>query len=276
MNLREAILKKLAGSSGQNSILLDELRKIAEPICDDLGALYKLLDELYLDKTIHRTSGYKNSKPFVAYWIAGAVQIPAVPFQTSTPASPPQAHLVRNVATPKQAFEKLQPVAAKVQEKAAIPPSPITQEKPMGHPANDLRTTIQNKIHQQPGVKQTEVIEFTLAKHPESTEKQIRKTIENMVHNSKSIKFEGIRAERTLRPVTDVRKPANKPAVAAVVKKNIKLTPPRRLSVPATFDPEFNFAFGVRKDGGVSIFKGGATISLSSSEVKTIIDHATL
>jgi hypothetical protein len=211
--LRDTILKKLTSSNSQNPIPLEILRGIAEPICEDLTDLYDLLDQLYVDKTIQRASGYKNSKPFVSYWLTGTV-LPVAPFRISTPAPTPRAALVRKVATPEQVAAKMQPTAAKVQPNTSISPFPH-QENPMGHPSSEVRTTVHNMIVKQPGIKQTNLIEYALVECPDSTEKQIRKIVENLIHSAKKIRYEGIRAERKLFPLTETGKPANRPAVAA-------------------------------------------------------------
>jgi hypothetical protein len=259
MNLRDAILKELAGSSSQFSIPLETLRKIAEPICDDLVDLYKLLDQMYLDKTIQRASGYKNSKPFVSYWITGAILAPA-PFRISTPAPIPRAVLVRKIATPEQAAAKMQPTAAKVQPNTSISPFPQTQEKPMGHPSSEVRTTIYNMIVAKPGMKQTDLIEYVLVECPDSTEKQVRKMIENLIHSSKKVRYEGIRAERTLFPVDETSKPANQPAVAA---------PPQHVPAPAKTKavctgPALDISFHM--DGSLYIGRGDQAIALDSKD----------
>jgi hypothetical protein len=288
MNLRDAVLKELTGSSSQFSIPLETLRKIAEPICDDLGELYNLLDQMYLDKTIQRASGCKNSQPFVSYWITGAIQAPA-PFRISTPAPAPRAVLVRKVATQEQAAAKMQPATAKVQPNTSISPFPQTQEKPMGHPSSGIRTTTFNMIVKKPGMKQTDLIEYLLVEYPDSTDKQVRKIIENLIHSSKTVRYEGIRAERKLYPITETGKPANRPALAAIAKASAALAKakpqkpqkPAATSVPvaakplAAFDPEYSFAFGVRKDGGVAICKDGISVVLARSEVQTILAHTT-
>jgi hypothetical protein len=288
-NLRDTILKKLAGTNSQNPVPLENLRAIAEPICDDPVDLYDLLDKLYLDKIIQRASGYKNSQPFVSYWLTGAIQTSAIPFRISTPAPTPRAVLVRKVATPEQAAAKMHPATAKVQLNTSISPFPQTQEKPMGHPQSEVRTTTFNMIVKKPGMKQTDLIEYILVECPDSTDKQIRKIIENLIHSSKTVRYEGIRAERKLYPITETGKPANRPAVvappqapaAAAKAKPQKPQKPSASPAPvaakalAAFDPEYSFAFGVRKDGGVAICKDGISVVLARSEVQTILAHTT-
>jgi hypothetical protein len=287
MNLRETVLKKLTGSNSQNPIHLEILRAIAEPICEDLIDLYDLLDQLYVDKTIQRASGYKDCKPFVSYWLTGSIQA-VQPFRISTP-PPARAVLVRKIATPEEAAAKMQPTAAKVQPNTSISPFPQTQEKPMGHPSSEVRTTIYNMIVTKPGMKQTDLIEYVLIECPNSTEKQVRKMISNLVHSSKKVRYEGIRAKRTLFPIDETSKPANRPAVAAPPQASAALPKakpqksPKPAATPAlvtakplaAFGPEYSFAFGVRKDGGVSICKDGISIVLARTEVQTILAHTT-
>jgi hypothetical protein len=282
MTLRDPILKKLAGSSGQNPVRLDDLRKVAEPICDDLQLLYDLMEQLYSEKVVNRASGFKDGKQYMAYWLTGSTQAYAPPFQ---PSLPPRQQIIRNVATPQQAAAKMQPAAKPV---VSVLPTPTPQEKKMSAP-NQLRATLFDKITSEPGIKQTEAVKFALSKHPDATERQAEKAISNMLHSAKKITVQGVRGERTLYPKTESAKPAtSKAATAKPSKSKSKPRPtkktvskpalpaaPHRLPAVTTFDPEFSFAFGVRKDGGMSIFKEGKSIVLSSSEVKTIISHAT-
>jgi hypothetical protein len=284
--LRQIILKKLTGSTGQSPVHLEDLRKSAESNCDDLGELYKLLDQLYLDKTIQRASGYKNSMPFVSYWLTGTV-LPVAPFRINTPAPTPRAVLVRKVATPEQAFAKMQPTAAKVQPNTSISPFPKTQEKPMGHPSSEVRTTIYNMIVKKPGIKQTDLIEYALVECPDTTEKQSRKIVENLIHSAKKVTYTGIRSERKLFPIAETDESANRPAVAAPPQAEAAPAKAPRTKKPAAtsapvivkqftgFAPEYSFAFGVRKDGGLVICKDGISVVLVRSEVQTILAHTT-
>lgn len=54
-----------------------------------------------------------------------------------------------------------------------------------------------NKIVEHPGITQAALIRHALHKYPEANEKQVKKTILNMVHSSKKIRSEGERGNLT-------------------------------------------------------------------------------
>lgn len=171
-SLRDTILKKLAGTNSQNPVPLENLRAIAEPICDDLVDLYNLLDQLYLDKTIQRASGYKNSQPFVSYWLSGAIQTPG-PFRISTPAPTPRAVLVRKVATPEQAAAKMHPATTKVQPNTAkeLPAAFVSQKQesqPITQESTMTKATVGTKdivalVTSKPGIKRDDAMKHLVS-----------------------------------------------------------------------------------------------------------------
>lgn len=170
--------------------------------------------------------------------------------------------------------KQMQPPAAKVQPKTSI-----SQETTMTAPS-ELNATLYNKIVEHPGIKLDALIKHALSKCPDATEKQVKKTISNMTSVSKKIRAEGKFNERTFHLNTAQSKPATVgkvvtgPEGAKLAKKHARRSaPPQTLPAPATFDPEFRFAFGVRKDGGVAICKDGISVVLSRSEVQTILSH---
>jgi hypothetical protein len=172
--------------------------------------------------------------------------------------------------------EQLQPPAADVNPITAIPkPIKETSMNP-----SELNAVIYNKIVEHPGIKLDALIKHALSKCPEATEKQVKKTISNMTSVSKKIRAEGKFNERTFHLNTAQAKPAKVGKVvtgaeaAKLAKKHTRrVAPPQTLPAPATFDPEFRFAFGVRKDGGVAICKEGISITLSHNEMQTILSH---
>jgi hypothetical protein len=192
------------------------------------------------------------------------------------------------LAIPKQP----QQTPAKVQ-----PNTSISQENTMPNPS-ELRTTIFNKIVEHPGIKKDALIKHALSKHPEATEDQTKKTIENLMYSAKKIKAEGSKGDQSFHLATGTST-NTKPAVGKIVtgpegaalaktanKTNRPAAPPQadpkkkpRCTVTVVghhgqaFDPEFRFAFGVRKDGGIAICKDGISVVLSHSEVQTILAH---
>jgi hypothetical protein len=99
MNLREKILHLLKDSSSQAPVMLVTLRKATASLVEDPQELYTLLDLLFAERhLVNRASGYREGKPYVAYWLTG-VQTPQPAFTIS----PPRTHIVARSETDKPA-----------------------------------------------------------------------------------------------------------------------------------------------------------------------------
>lgn len=69
-------------------------------------------------------------------------------------------------------------------------------------------------------------------------------------------------------------------SVSQPTKKLAPKKPPSTVPAPVAakqqivFDPEYRFAFGIRKDGGIAICKDGVSMVLSHNEAQTILAHS--
>ena len=259
MTLRDKIIKALTGSSGQNPVMLDSLRKIAEPICDDMQQLYDLLDQLYAARTVNRASGFKNSKQYVAYWETGAPP-PAITFRITQPAPPQRVH-------------RLEP-AAKAAAPQPTPPQETTMASPQGITPAMIEIVTAN-----PGIKIDALHAAVEKKVPGVTLKQVM----DISYVTKAIKRIGRGKDAEMHPADSAPPQAStaqvkvkpQPAKNPAPKKAAAIPAPVAAAHPAAFDPEYSFAFGVRKDGGVAICKDGISVVLARSEVQTILAHTT-
>jgi hypothetical protein len=268
--MREKIIKKLAGSTAQHPVSLEDLKSLSP---DDTQHVYEEIESLFSAHIINRASCYKEGKNFLLYWLTGQIS-PALPFSITGAQFPPRSQIVQRA--------EVQPNTANFnfiledQVKVNTTPAniaPVIVKKQ----ASELTKAIFNQVVLSPGISGTKLKAFALAEFPESNLKKITKTIWNLVSNSKRIYMEGKGADATYHMVNKTHRPdkikiAKKPAEKLIVgveaQKIAADTAPNKrpaATVKNTFD-DFNFAFGRKNDGSILISKDGNQIILTPAE----------
>lgn len=281
MTLRDKILDQLKGSSSQNPVMLDALRKSAEKTGDDPEQLYKTLDNLFAAHQVNRVSGMKDGKPYVAYWLTGVVQ-------TSAPAeriAPPRAHIVPRSETEQPATPiNTSPVPPRI-VKRSTPNQKKEKTVSKKFSANSVIIAI---VSEKPGIKQSDLLKTLMDRarkvNPDYSEKSGKAMISWCACAGKKITQIGKGQDSTYMPRSVAS--AQKKTAKAIAKKKPEKAAPRAAAAPSpiTHKPsvpaplrlgsEFEFAFGVRKDGSIAIQKSGNTFELSNKELQTIIAHS--
>ncbi|OIR11002.1 hypothetical protein GALL_71730 [mine drainage metagenome] len=252
--LRESILKALAGTTPENAVLLDTLRKIAAPLVEDMQQLYDLLEELYSARTVNRVSGCKDGKSYMAYWETGSVT-PSMPCRIKPPSDEPQPALGRKIATPQEAAAKMQT--------SAKPAAPVKLHKEVSmvqRGKGAMRLAIHQFVKDTPGTGSKGITEFALKKFPDTTKPKIMATIGNLV-TDKSIRAEGPRQAR----IYFDKDVAGAPAAAGAA-----------TAAPATRrkkGEKFQAKFGM--DGTLSISQGNKRFELDRDETQQFIRFIT-
>lgn len=128
----------------------------------------------------------------------------------------------KTVTDVQESATEVKPNTAKVQQTAVHQPAqkketPVnTTAKPHGgKQPSELNTAIYNKIVEHPGITQDALIKHAQHKCPDATEKQIKKTMLNMVHATKKIRVEGERGNYTYHLNTGVSQLPAKPTKPA-------------------------------------------------------------
>ena len=206
--MKAAILNALAGSTGQNPVSLDVLARLGKK-ADVADAITTLLEGRppAINTARVMRSGVWND----LYWLTGGVEkFNMHNYKINTPkeVAPTPAEKVCTEA----AHMKLQPKLDK-----EIIMNESTTPLIGGSRPSEVNKTIYDKILVHPGISLLELIKHALHKFPNSTEKKVRKTIDNMIRVTKKIRSEGVKNDRTLHlntnkaPVAPPRLPAAKP-----------------------------------------------------------------
>lgn len=298
-DLKTSIRNALAGSSSQQPV--------------DTAALYKLgkkadidaaLGELLANREVNTAWTMKGGIQSTLYWLTGVVgpfkspwqlnqerlrgmrQLPAATLRTPG-ADQSGSSGSENTTT----SNKVKPIASiSPAQKKEI--SVNTTAKPHGgKQPSELNTAIYNKIVEHPGITQDALIKHAQHKYPDSTEKQIRKTMLNMVHATKKIRVEGERGNYTYHLNTGViRMPAKqakpaKPAKVAVGKVVVgkeaaalrgdqkPAAPKNRVKseTKAPFKtPADDFSCLLQDDGSLCIVNGSGDVMLNPDQISRL------
>jgi hypothetical protein len=257
ITLRDKIINKLLGTSGQRPVYLEDLRKIAEPMVDDMQQLYGLLDQLYAAHAVNRCSGLKDGQQYVAYWETGSIP-PPILFRISTPAPLPQH---RRIATPQEAQAKMQPAAPIAKPQPTAPKEAIVPQKQTQDRTGKLRAFVLELITKQPGISKASIVEYAEVEYPGET--RICQTLGNLV-TAKLIKSDGPRGKITYQLTgwadpklcTPARAPLQAPAASAVAQAPTK--------APVCKGPYLHVAFHM--DGSMFIGQGEQEIELEPKD----------
>jgi hypothetical protein len=209
----QKILTMLAGCSSQKPMPFTDLVNASGLLP---ATLLHVLGQMAhsLPATINCASITKNGTTQMVYWPTGVVE-------KST------GHIVINrkkataagfAAPARQPLSALRPQASTVQPSISI----SAEEASMSAAPGKLNIIIFNKVAEQPGITQDELIKFALQQSPESTEKQAIKTLMNLLHSSKKIRSEGRRYKFTYYVNADVKQPAATPAKKITVNKALE------------------------------------------------------
>ena len=247
-DLKAAIRKALAGSSSQQPVDVAALYKLGGKAVID-AALGQMLAKAELNTAWTMKGGVQKT----LYWLTGVISSlgnnmfvinrPRMESARDRPSlrtpdadlSTPCADVRKNVTEVQKTVTDVQesatevkPNTAKVQQTAVHQPAQ-KKEIPVNAPAkphggkqpSELNTAIYNKIVEHPGITQAALIKHAQHKFPDATEKQIKKTILNMVHATKKIRAEGERGNYTYHLNTGaIRLPA-KPTKSAKPSKAV-------------------------------------------------------
>lgn len=191
------ILAILAGASSQKPMAFEDLVKASglSP-----ATLLQVLDQMAhsIPATINCASITKAGKTQMLYWPTGVIDKAAQPFRINN--------------------EKAAGFVTQARPALAHPNTSIpSKEIPMSMPPSKLNTIIYNRIAEQPGIAQDALLQFVLHNVAGSTEKQVKKTIANLVHSSKKIRSEGSKGKFTYYLNNEAGQPAA--AASSVVKK---------------------------------------------------------
>lgn len=157
----------------------------------------------------------KDGTTQMVYWPTGVVQTG----QQGIVINRKKATAAGFVVPARQPLSTLRPVASTFHPINSL----TSTEVSMGAAPNKLNVIIFNKITEQPGITQDELIKCALQQSPASTEKQARKTLLNLVHASKKIRSEGPRGKLAYYVNDDVKQPAATPAKKTTVDKEAEV-----------------------------------------------------
>lgn len=138
----------------------------------------------------------------------------------------------------------------------------------MGMPPRKLNTAICDKISEQPGIAQDALMQFAFNNVDGVTEKQIKKTISNLLHSSKKIRSEGLRGKFTYHPNNEAHQPTI-PASSTVKKQEVKA-----VQLP----DEKDFSLMLTDDNNLHLIAGDLRMVLKpaqTSRLKTFMDRIT-
>lgn len=272
-DLRNKVLAELDGSSSQHPVEIEKLRKLAG---DEPEPLYKLLDQLYAEHLLNRSSGMKEGRAYLIYWLTGVVNSPP-PFSISS--KPLNERPGVSFRLPAASI----PASLKVQPNTSII-SKQPQEKAMPTPS-ELRTTLLDLIGKQPAIKRPALIKQAIAMVPKATAKQVNKTLGNLYHAAKQIDKTGTRDE-TAFTIRAGSKPAAKkaPSTPKAKKATVKPSRPKKsklaiavvprpavASMPAKPNGHDKMDFAFNLGGSFSIRKNGQTILLTPNEAMDLM-----
>lgn len=246
-DLKAAIRKVLAGSSSQQPLDVAALYKLGGKAVID-AALGEMLAKAELNTAWTMKGGVQKT----LYWLTGVISplgnnmfvinrprmesardrpsLRTPDADLSTPCADARKNVTevqKTVTDVQEPAAKVKPNTAKVQQTAVHQPDQ-KKETPMNTPTKphggkqpgELNTAIYNKIVEHPGIAHAALIKHAQHKCPDATEKQIRKTMLNMVHATKKIRVEGERGNYTYHLNTGAKptKPA-KPSKAVAAGK---------------------------------------------------------
>ena len=233
--IRTRIRAALAGSSSQQPVDVAARYKLGGKAVID-AALGEMLAKAELNTAWTMKGGVQKT----LYWLTGVISPlgnnmfvinrPRMESARDRPSlrtpdadlSTPCADVRKNVTEVQESVTKVQESATQVKPIASISPAqkkeiPVnTIAKPHGgKQPSELNTAIYNKIIEHPGITQAALIKHAQHKCPDATEKQIKKTMLNMVHATKKIRVEGERGNYTYHLNTGVSQPQAKPTKPA-------------------------------------------------------------
>lgn len=223
-DIKAAIRKALAGSSSQQPVDVAALYKL-----DGKAVIDAALGEMLAKAELNTAWTMKGGVQKTLYWLTGVISplgsnmlVINRPRMESARDRPPLRTPDADLSTPcadvrknvtevqktvtdvQESATEVKPNTAKVQQTAVHQPAqkkeiPVnTTAKPHGgKQPSELNTTIFNKIVEHPGITQAALIAHAQHKCPDVTEKQIKKTMLNMVHTTKKIRVEGERGNYT-------------------------------------------------------------------------------
>lgn len=248
IDLKAAIRNALTGSSSQQPVDVATLCKFGKKV--DIDAQIGLM---LANRELNTAWTMKDGVQKTLCWLTGVISPlgsnmlvinrqrmesarDRPPLRTpSADLRTPSAEIRKNVTEVQktvtdvqQSATEVKPNTAKVQETAVHQPAqkkeiPVnTTAKPHGgKQPSELNTAIYNKIVEHPGITQDALIKHAHHKCPDAPEKQIRKTMLNMVHATKKIRVEGERGNYTYHLNTGVIRLPAKPAKPAKPSKAV-------------------------------------------------------
>lgn len=166
-DLRAHIMKALEGTSGQNPVYIEALRKIAARHDVEPEALYAELDSLYAERQVNRCAGAKAGKPYLAYWLTGA-NTPPAPFSI---VKKPRTHLLPRRDAPSET----QPTQA---APAAAPAKEPAMPKQSANEA--LCAAMLKHIEMVPGLTGENLMQWVKKEHPGTDRGQFKHAIKTL------------------------------------------------------------------------------------------------
>ena len=253
--LRDSILQRLAGSSKDKPVNLDDLRDFTADVCTDIDELDDLLDQLVEQRIVNTVNGFSGGRKYRCYWLTGNQIANPMGKLTAWPPIPIRP-----------------PITAKLQPKTS---SPQTEEPSIMTEKGKLPEFILALVKTEPGIDKEYIVRKALAAIKGATEKQVRKAIDNMVHVRNKLRTEGPLRDRkyfisdSLAADKPKRKPSGKKKSVAPTKspkprKSGKHNAPRTaLTLAANGHP---LHYGFNLDGSFTIHQGPHAITLPKAE----------
>lgn len=225
-DLKAAIHTALAKSSSQQTVDVTTLYKLGNKV-----AIMAAVNAMVGSREVNVAQVTKDGITTTLCWLTGAVALAGSRFVISRPRTDRDRTPLRTPSADQSGSsgsentttsQKMQPNTAKVQQTAVHQPEQ-KKETTMNAPAKphgeqqpgELNTAIYNKIVEHPGITKAALIKHAQQKCPDATEKQINKTILNLIHASKRIRTEGGRGNYTYHLNTGVSQPQAKPTASA-------------------------------------------------------------
>lgn len=249
----QKILAMLAGCSSQKPMPFDDLVKASGLLPATLGTVLMQMAH-NIPATINCASITKDGKTQMVYWPTGVIEKATQHIVINR-----QKAIAGGFSGTRQPLSALRPQASAVQPTTSIP----TKEIPMGMPPRKLNTLIYDKVAEQPGIAQDDLIAFALPKVTGATEKQVKKTIANLVHASQRIRSVGPRGNFTYFPNNEAHQPAAA-ASSTVKKQEVK---------PASYGVgEKEFSLTLTDDNWMKLHLGAHTLLLDPSQTGRLQD----
>jgi hypothetical protein len=278
-DLKNKIRQALAGSSGQQPVDTKTLLKLGSS-----DAVAAALDEMQASREINTALVITGGTQTVMCWLTGTVIL-----NRSPQGIKPFGHIL-DMLTPPQRPDLVAkaPVQAGFKPTRALIPTPQPKEKRMGsnHPS-PITLAIVEIVKSRPGIYRASLIEASLQHVKDSTEKQAKKALLNLIYISKKLRAEGERGNKSYflndgtkaQPVADSALPVVK--TKPVKTKKVKAAKPAPASKSPTCpkkqvealapvgagharDPEFNIMLS--ESGNLHVSSGVATVVLTGDQ----------